>query len=931
MNTQKWFSKAPLILFALYILMTLSACGGGGGGDEGPTIPVTTYDYEVTFSPNQVINTPVAPASITATANFSVARGDETFASGSVTINGAVATAVTINIGYPGEAGPVAVALNNGGGGTWTIPADTLLDDSEFFRLQQAGFYVLIETAQGVLRGQIHDAGWAAVILDLDASTVVPAASSSGKAKAGLVFNPATGIYQVRITMSGISDVISAGFRNAIRGARGEVMMPFEQSLTDPNVWGSRDINNPDASDRFPPAIYRLLLNGSLYFSIETATNPLGELRGQILHDGINVFSVALSDFNVVSIGPPVVSTATGNATVTWDSLTYSLGVAVSTDITDAISVSIHQGVTGENGPLVLSLLPDVTLPGNWSMPMTQLTGEQASAYLNGELYVDVVTAAFVEGELRGQLSEPAPATLLSINATTDPSTLQQVPLDAIGGVLSTTTSGGALVTAEVRPLTVAGMTDFSMTEVESINGFPANVNLLAAVQMEPAGVQFEQPVTISFDVTGMRSPNTILIAFRSDTNGERLELLPLRDSLGMLGYYSTALDGTQVSVDVNGFSNIGIVEALVEEVPGLLSQFLRQGKDFEIQEKFVIRILNLALDTTYTKQELDDLAQNMLADMIRHRRQELSAMMVDFMSRSTLTPENNTEYIDLQLATLITNSFDMAHDQPVTSNAELKDSLGMLVNLASVYGAGLHLQCFVNPVGVEDALSDVAVGLLLRMAEDLLAENPGLTFEELSAQIQELSVCFNQTILNAYFESYDVPSDVITGVTINIVSTTIDNIAGTESSANLSNVASEIAFVEPRLVSIDPVTIEFREISDTLTGIYTNTVRLVLDVPGNGDRTGRIELADEETQSVATSPTEQANGERPVITYSFSDVASGPILITPNSIDITYTFDSLQTSDGLLVNLTRRLTGDVRVGKSFTPLSFADEINLFY
>ena len=254
-----------------------------------------------------------------------------------------------------------------------------------------------------------------------------------------------------------------------------------------------------------------------------------------------------------------------------------------------------------------------------------------------------------------------------------------------------------------------------------------------------------------------------------------------------------------------------------------------------------------------------------------------------------------------------------------------------MLVNLASVYGAGLHLQCFVDPTGVEDALSDVAVGLLLRIAADQLANNPTLTFEELSAQMTALSVCFNQTILNAYFESYDVPGDVITGVTINIVSTTIDNIAGTESSANLSNVASEIAFVEPRLVSIDPVTIEFREISDTLIGIYTNTVRLVLDVPGNGDRTGRIELADEETQSVATSPTEQANGERPVITYSFSDVASGPILITPNSIDITYTFDSLQTSDGLLVNLTRRLTGDVRVGKSFTPLSFADEINLFY
>ncbi|MEM8815573.1 MAG: CHRD domain-containing protein [Pseudomonadota bacterium] len=396
-------------LAGLFCLLATAGCGGGGDeDDDGPPTPVTTTAYQTAFSSDQLIAANAAPDSTSATASLASASGDDFVASGSVTVNGATATAVTINAGYAGENGPVAVALTDGGGGTWNVPAGTELDSDELSRLQTGGYYVSVRTPGGDLRGQILPPGLASGMVDLDAARVVPASASAGTARAGLTLEPRTGDYRVRVTVTGVADASSAGIRNAIAGARGELVVALEQSTADASVWGTIDVNDPNSGARLTLTGLDLLASGSLYLRLESVSNMDGALRGQIVDDTIRVFDAELTAAEIVTGGAPVDSSAQATATVTWVETLSNFGVAVNTDIPDAVSVAVYDGAPGENGAFVFSLTPDVTLPGNWVLPVTELDAARADALVTGRYYVSVNTAAFPGGELRGQLTLPA-------------------------------------------------------------------------------------------------------------------------------------------------------------------------------------------------------------------------------------------------------------------------------------------------------------------------------------------------------------------------------------------------------------------------------------------------------------------------------------------------------------------------------------------
>lgn len=89
---------------------------------------------------------------------------------------------------------------------------------------------------------------------------------------------------------------------------------------------------------------------------------------------------------------------------MTWNAAFSQFSLAVNTDIPDALSVEVYQGAVGETGPTVLALMPDVTLPGNWSVARAILSDVHTDAFLNDELYVGITTAGNLDGELRGQI-----------------------------------------------------------------------------------------------------------------------------------------------------------------------------------------------------------------------------------------------------------------------------------------------------------------------------------------------------------------------------------------------------------------------------------------------------------------------------------------------------------------------------------------------
>ncbi len=100
---------------------------------------------------------------------------------------------------------------------------------------------------------------------------------------------------------------------------------------------------------------------------------------------------------------PPVATPAAGSATFTLsdpDGGSYSLTWSVTHDAGLPMAAHLHNGWAGQNGPVIVDLLSG-TSPIAGSAAVSNLT---ASRIATGFFYVNVHTAAHVDGELRGQL-----------------------------------------------------------------------------------------------------------------------------------------------------------------------------------------------------------------------------------------------------------------------------------------------------------------------------------------------------------------------------------------------------------------------------------------------------------------------------------------------------------------------------------------------
>jgi cysteine-rich repeat protein len=120
-------------------------------------------------------------------------------------------------------------------------------------------------------------------------------------------------------------------------------------------------------------------------------------LLGEQCDDGGDEFVATLSG---AAETPPVVTVATGTATMTLNpngTLTYD----VTTSGLVGTMAHIHFGAAGVPGPITINLTGG---PSVWSGTTAALTVEQKAQLAAGQLYVNVHTAANVNGEIRGQL-----------------------------------------------------------------------------------------------------------------------------------------------------------------------------------------------------------------------------------------------------------------------------------------------------------------------------------------------------------------------------------------------------------------------------------------------------------------------------------------------------------------------------------------------
>ena len=153
----------------------------------------------------------------------------------------------------------------------------------------------------------------------------------------------------------------------------------------------------------------QFLRDGLLYVNIHTQTWQSGEIRAQLLPkegDCCKQYIANLSSLNEV---PPVTSTATGVIVASLNCRTLTLSGSFSGLSSAFQAAHIHLGATGINGPViyplnVVTLLPNTAgnlLRANNSFTLTK---DQLAALKAGGLYINVHSATFPAGEIRGQI-----------------------------------------------------------------------------------------------------------------------------------------------------------------------------------------------------------------------------------------------------------------------------------------------------------------------------------------------------------------------------------------------------------------------------------------------------------------------------------------------------------------------------------------------
>ena len=110
------------------------------------------------------------------------------------------------------------------------------------------------------------------------------------------------------------------------------------------------------------------------------------------------IYNATLKGTNEV---PSNAAAAIGLATLTYNPNTKSFTIVVTHDLAAVTGGHIHKGATGVNGEVVFPFLAS-TSPINYTS--VELTTSQLSDLNAGLNYVNLHTASFPDGEIRGQL-----------------------------------------------------------------------------------------------------------------------------------------------------------------------------------------------------------------------------------------------------------------------------------------------------------------------------------------------------------------------------------------------------------------------------------------------------------------------------------------------------------------------------------------------
>lgn len=352
--------------------------------------------------------------------------GDTLKVSGSFrNLGSPVATAIQggahIHQAPAGRNGPIVVGLtmsldNDQRGGTLSEGENSfVLTADQITALNDRRMYINIHSTgipSGELRGQLLPSGSVLYRTNLSGRAELPPNRSDGLG---------TAILEVR----GDTIAFSGGFAEL-----GSDLMPIAGSAAHIHA-GGIDTNGPvllplqilpgsGVQGRFatlsavaPPGLLSpaRLDSAGLYVNVHTTAFAGGELRGQIVSADNEIMEAWLAPQNEVrqSGDRMVVSGATGSVIAILDSNRLRLGGSFDGLSSPFRAAHIHMGAPGTNGGVEITLNATTGSGGTGGKFSTALnsyllTRPQIDALLDGRMYVNVHSADYPGGEIRGQL-----------------------------------------------------------------------------------------------------------------------------------------------------------------------------------------------------------------------------------------------------------------------------------------------------------------------------------------------------------------------------------------------------------------------------------------------------------------------------------------------------------------------------------------------
>ena len=221
--------------------------------------------------------------------------------------------------------------------------------------------------------------------IQVNSNQEVPTNTSSATGTSNIIYEKNTNTLTYIINYSGVTPTAMHFHKGAV-GVSGaveiEVKAPYTSGMT-----GILKLTDAQETD---------LLAGLWYLNIHSATFAGGEIRGQVVAENFMVISnVALNGRQEV---PQNASTATGAFNGVFDKTTKKITYSMAINGFTPTMLHLHTGEVGISGGVAVGLAASGGITD-------ALNATQEADLLAGKIYVNVHSATFTGGEIRGQIA----------------------------------------------------------------------------------------------------------------------------------------------------------------------------------------------------------------------------------------------------------------------------------------------------------------------------------------------------------------------------------------------------------------------------------------------------------------------------------------------------------------------------------------------